>query len=191
MSADILILNGSPRLKGNTAHLVELASAVFAQEGASHEAVSLAKLTIKPCPACDACVKKTCRFCVIKDDMATLYDKVLSCKALLIASPIYWFTYSAQLKLFVDRLYGLWDQEPSCFKGKKIGGIFVYGDTDVYSSGAINAISTVEHMMRYIKAEIIGFAYGTASEPGDAAGNSMLVESTKELAGKLARSVRA
>jgi multimeric flavodoxin WrbA len=191
MNADILILNSSPRPKGNSAYLADLAAAVFAQEGVSHEAINVARLTIKPCTACDACVKKTCRHCIIKDDMAALYDKVLSCKAMLFASPIYWFTYSAQLKLFVDRLYGLWNQEPACFEGKKIGGIFVYGDTDVYSSGAVNAISTVEHMMRYTKAEIVGFAYGTASEPGDAAGNPMLVDSTKDLAGKLARSVRA
>ncbi len=185
MASDILILNGSPRSNGNTALLSELTRQELADKGISAEIINLAKLNIKPCTACDVCVAKKARFCVINDDMAPLYDKVLTCKAILFASPIYWFTYSAWLKLFIDRLYGLWNQENACLEGKKIGGLFVYGDSDVYSSGAINAISTLEHMMRFTKGTIVGFAYGTASDPGDAAKNGELIAMTRELAGKL------
>ncbi len=186
MASDVLILNGSPRPHGNTAWLSEQAGEQLASRGVSAEIIPLAKLTIKPCTACDVCVAKKTRFCVINDDMGPLYDKVLACKAILFASPIYWFTYSAQLKLFIDRLYGLWTQENACLAGKKIGGLFVYGDSDVYSSGAINAITTLEHMMRFAKADIVGFAYGTAYDPGDAAKNSELITMTRDLADKLA-----
>ncbi len=185
MPSNILILNGSPRSNGNTAFLTELTRQEFTEKGVSAEIINLAKLNIKPCTACDVCVAKKARFCIINDDMGALYDKVLACKAILFASPIYWFTYSAWLKLFIDRLYGLWTQEPACLKGKKIGGLFVYGDSDVYSSGAINAITTLEHMMRFTKGNIVGFAYGTAGGPGDAAQNTDLIAMTRALAGKL------
>jgi len=185
MGNGVLVVNGSPRKDGNTSFLVTRSCEVFRAGGIAHEAISLGGMDIRPCTGCDACRAKKSRYCVFKDDMAGLYDKVAGCDAILFASPVYWFAYTAQLKAFVDRLYGLWNWDPDFLKGKKAGALLVYGDVDVYASGAINAISSFEHMLRFLRAEIAGFAYGTANEPGDAGKNADLVERTEGLARKL------
>ena len=69
----------------------------------------------------------------------------------MIASPIYWFTISAQTKLFIDRWYALESSQGSVLKGKQFGILLTYGDDDPYTSGAINAIRTFQDMFRYTK----------------------------------------
>ncbi|HWQ08815.1 MAG TPA: flavodoxin family protein [Holophaga sp.] len=186
MAAQILIVNASPRPHGNSAHLASLCSEVFDREGRSWEQVDLRGLKIAPCRDCGLCRQGKAKYCAQRDDMAELYDKVLQCEALLFVSPIYFFTFTAQLKGFIDRLYGLWNWNPDFLAGKRTGAVLVYADEDVYSSGAINAITTFEHMFRFAKADCRGFAYGTAGAPGDAAGNEDLRERTRKLALALA-----
>jgi multimeric flavodoxin WrbA len=186
MGTGILIVNGSPRAQGNTAYLASVAAQALTEAGRASTTVRLAGLSIAPCSGCDACRSGKARYCAIDDDMAGLYDKVAACEAILFASPVYWFSYTAQLKAFVDRLYGLWNWNHDFLKDKKAAAILVYGDDDLYASGGINAVSSFEHMLRFLGARSVGFAYGTANDPGDAAANEGLVARTKALALKLA-----
>ncbi len=186
MGKGILIVNGSPRAGGNTAFLASVAAAALAEAGRPSSTLRLAGLSIAPCTGCDACRSGKARYCAIRDDMAGLYDEVADCEAILFASPVYWFNYSAQLKAFVDRLYGLWNWNHDFLKGKKAGALLVYGDDDLYASGGINAVSSFEHMLRFLGARTVGFAYGTANDPGDAAADEGLVARTRALALKLA-----
>ena len=78
--------------------------------------------------------------------MAGLYARIAQVPALLFVSPIYWFTYSAQLKAAIDRLYCLRNWDNDFLKGKKAGAVFVYGDVDPYASGAVNAMATFDIM---------------------------------------------
>ncbi len=106
MTKRILILKGSPREKGNSAVLADQVAAAAHEAGAEVESICLQALDIRPCDACDACVE-TEGVCIIKDDMQAIYPKLLQADAIVLASPIYWFTVSAQLKLCIDRWYGL------------------------------------------------------------------------------------
>jgi len=72
--------------------------------------------------------------------MQELYPKLRETDALVIASPIYYFTVSAQTKLFIDRWYSLGEEKDSAINGKQIGIVLTYADTDPFTSGAINAI---------------------------------------------------
>jgi multimeric flavodoxin WrbA len=186
MGSEILVINASPRPEGNSAHLAALCGEVFDGQGKSWERIDLRNLKIGPCRACGLCREGKARFCAQKDDMAPVYDKVAQCQALLVLSPIYWFTYAGQLKTFIDRLYGLWNWDRSFLAGKRVGAVLVYADADVYESGAIHAISALEHMFRYTQADCRGFAYGTAGDIGAAAGNADLLERTRKLALSLA-----
>ncbi len=103
----ILILKGSPREKGNSSTLAEQAAAGARQAGAEVECFDLHKLDIHPCDACDICQGVSEGDCAIQDDMQMLYPKLRQAHAILIASPVYWFTLSAQTKLFIDRWYAL------------------------------------------------------------------------------------
>jgi len=184
MSKNVLILKGSPRPKGNSAALADRAAAGAKEAGAEVESFYLHGMDIRPCDACDTCHETG--VCIIKDDMQTLYPKLLRADAILIASPIYWFTISAQTKLCIDRWYALETQQGNELRGKQIGIILTYGDTDLYTSGAINAIHTFESMFRYIRAEIVGFLYGTASDVGDVEKQPALMERAYKLGQRLA-----
>ena len=151
------------------------------------ESVFLHGLDIRPCDGCDFCLETG--VCVIKDDMQHLYPKLLSLDALILASPIYWFTYNAQLKLCIDRCYAFANSHPDFLQGKPVGIILTYGDKDVYTSGAINAIHTFETAFRYLKAPIGGMVYGSLSAVGDAEKNPALLQAAYKLSARLASQV--
>ena len=185
MSKSILILKGSPREKGNSAVLADQVFAGAKNAGAMVESVYLHGMDIQPCDACDV-GQDGYEGCIIEDDMQSLYPKITAADAIVIASPIYWFTISAQTKLFIDRWYALESEQGSTLRGKQLGVVLVYGDTDLYTSGGINAIHTFESIARYIGMEIAGMVYGTAYELGEAEKQPDLMAKAFKLGEKLA-----
>ncbi|HTP03056.1 MAG TPA: flavodoxin family protein [Anaerolineales bacterium] len=185
MGRKLLILKGSPREAGNSAVLADRVSAGAADAGWETESVSLQSMDIRACDGCDLC-RDTGEYCVIDDDMQGLYPKLIEAGALLLASPIYWFTYSAQLKLCIDRWYGLWSLEHDVFRGKPVGIVLTYADTDLYTSGGINAIHTFESMFRFLNAPIVGMVYGSVSAQGDAAKHPDLLKAAYDLGRRIA-----
>jgi multimeric flavodoxin WrbA len=184
----ILVLKGSPREKGNSAVLADQVAAGARAAGAEVESFILHKMDIRPCDACDVC-HETDGVCIIKDDMQILYPKLRQAEAIVLASPIYWFTISAQLKLCIDRWYALEGSQGNALAGKQIGIVLAYGDTDPYTSGAINAIHTFQDMFRYIQANIAGIVYGTALIEGDAEKQAELMERAYKLGQRLASDI--
>lgn len=167
MAKSVLIIKGSPRINGNS---VTLANQVFAgaeQAGATVESINIAEMDIRPCDACDVC-KESYAGCIVADDMQSLYPKLIQADVIVLAFPIYFFTINAQMKLFIDRWYALENEQGYLLSGKQLALVFVYGDSDLYTSGGINAIHTFESLSRYIGIEIAGMVYGTADKLGDA-----------------------
>jgi multimeric flavodoxin WrbA len=186
MSKNILILKGSPREKGNRATLTAQVFAGAEQAGASVEDVYLHGMDIRPCDHCDFCQEDDDVGCVVEDDMQKLYPKLRQADVIVVASPIYWFTMSAQLKLCIDRWYAFETPQGSALRGKQLGIVLVYGDTDLYTSGGINAIHTFESMARYLKMDIRGIVHGTAMDIGDAEKRPELLERAYKLGQNLA-----
>jgi multimeric flavodoxin WrbA len=170
-------------VNGNSSTLAEKVAEGAKASGAQVESYALHTMDIRACDACDTC--QDTGVCVLKDDMQQLYPKLREANAIVIASPIYWFTLSAQTKLFIDRWYALESPQGSALKGKQFGIILTYGDSDPYSSGAINAIRTFQDMFRYIGADIAGIVYGTAMDIGDVQNQPELLERAYKLGQKL------
>jgi len=185
MGKHVLIFKGSPREKGNSSLLADKAAEGAHIEGAEVETFSLHRMDIRPCDACDTCQETG--VCVLKDDMQMLYPKLREAEAIVIASPIYWFTMSAQTKMFIDRWYALESSQGNALKGKQFGIILTYGDTDPYNSGAINAIRSFQDMFRYIGADIAGMVYGTANDEGDVLKQPELLGRAYNLGAKLGK----
>ena len=100
---NILILFGSPRKGGNT----ELWAEAFAKgASAQHhvEIVSVRDYNVNPCLGCNACFKSN-GICAQKDDMSVIYEKVSQADMLVIASPVFFYGVSAQLKAVIDRFH--------------------------------------------------------------------------------------
>src|SRR5512137_1353956 len=92
----ILVFLGSPRRNGNSALLAKEMIEGAKAGGARVETFYLHGMKIKPCTACDACRRKNQKDCILKDDMAPLYSKLRKADGIVIATPVYWFTVSAQ-----------------------------------------------------------------------------------------------
>jgi multimeric flavodoxin WrbA len=104
--AEILAIYGSPRRKGNTALLLKEAVAGARSAGCGVEEIVLRDLKMSPCLEIYGC-KETGR-CVIDDDFQGVYDKLLGCRALMLSSPIFFYTVSAHTKILMDRCQSLW-----------------------------------------------------------------------------------
>ena len=100
----ILILSGSPRKGGNTELLVE-AFVKGASQKHHVEVVSVHDYKVNPCMGCNACFKNKANACVQKDDMSLIYEKMSRADMLVIASPVYFYGLSAQLKAVIDRFH--------------------------------------------------------------------------------------
>lgn len=187
----VLILNGSPRRGGNSSILADQVRKGVEEAGGEAEVIYLHGLDISPCDACDSCKGLDGLNCIVEDDMQTLYPKVLEADALVYSSPIYWFTVSAQMKLFMDRCYGLGggEIEDHGLAGKKIGVTLVYEGDDPYDAGAINAIRTFQDMFDYVPSEIVGFVYGRAGDPGEIRDQDDVMDKAIELGKELVTAI--
>ena len=101
---NILILSGSPRRGGNTELLVE-AFVKGASQKHHVEVVSVHDYKVNPCMGCNACFKSESNSCVQKDDMPLIYEIMAVADMLVIASPVYFYGLSAQLKAVIDRFH--------------------------------------------------------------------------------------
>ncbi|UCG00971.1 MAG: flavodoxin family protein [Candidatus Heimdallarchaeota archaeon] len=182
----IVILKGSPRKKGNSNILADSLAKGAKASNAEVEEFFLQNMDIKPCNACDACIRKPEKGCIIDDDMQLIYPKLRSADSIVIASPIYWFNMSAQTKILIDRFYGLIEPQKHALRKKRIGIILTYGDTNEHSSGAINAINSFKDMFRYIGAEIVGIIHGSAMDAGQIRQNSELMDKAYNIGVELA-----
>ena len=180
MGKQVLILKASPRKWGNSAILADQVAQGALSAGAEVESVSLHVLDIRPCDACDLC-RENDGECVIEDDMQALYPKLRSAAAIVIATPVYWFTLSAQAKLFIDRWYALLGEKPSPLRGKQYALVLSYGDDDLDTSGGIHALDAVKHMVRYLRGDFVGCVHGCASDPGDVQEQPELMKEAYEL----------
>ena len=104
--AEILAISGSPRRKGNTATLLDRAVQGAVDAGARVEKIVLRDLKMSPCLEIYGC-KETGR-CIIQDDFQKVYDQLLACRGLILASPIFFYTVSAHVKILMDRCQSLW-----------------------------------------------------------------------------------
>ena len=180
-----LVVIGSPRENGNSAALAHRAADGIRDSGAVVEVVYLQRMDIRPCTACDSCQGDVESLCVIDDDMRGLYPKLREADGLVIVSPVYWFTVSAQTKLFMDRCYAMGGPQGHLFAGKRIGIVLAYGDVDPFRSGAVNALRTFQDAYGYIGAQIRGMVYGSALGPGEIKSNTGVMAQAYELGTRL------
>ncbi len=99
----ILGINASPRgSKSQTLRLVRAALDGARESGAETELVDLCQLDIEYCNACATCFAKG--RCIFEDDFAELYQKILNVDGLILGSPNYFHTVTAQMKTMLDRM---------------------------------------------------------------------------------------
>lgn len=102
----ILAISSSPRRDGNSELALRSFCRAAVERDISVEMIHLHELNLQLCRACDRCAKAG--ICIIRDQMQPLYKKVITATGLVLATPIYFGSLSAQLKVFIDRFQCWW-----------------------------------------------------------------------------------
>jgi multimeric flavodoxin WrbA len=97
---------GSPRIGGNTELLLDEAIRGARSQGAEAEKIIVDKLKITPCREYYGCLRDG--NCVIRDDMDSVIPRLLDADAVIVATPIFFYTVSAQLLALISRCQALW-----------------------------------------------------------------------------------
>ena len=105
----VLILEGSPRLKGNSCILSDEFARGAEEAGCTVEKIPAARKRVAGCLGCNACYRNG-GTCVQKDDMAEIREKMLDSDVIVLASPIYFYSMTSQLKAVIDRSYAFFSQ---------------------------------------------------------------------------------
>lgn len=141
----------SPRSHGNTEVMIQEALTSAQEAGAEIELLTLAGKTIAPCDACNACLKTG--ECRIKDDMQEIYTKLLEADGIILGTPVYFWTVTAQAKALMDRTWLF--REGRKLRGK-IGGIVVVANR----AGGTSAFSVLNNFLSYHRMIVAGGAIG-------------------------------
>ena len=104
----VLGILGTPRRGGNSEILLQVFLEGAVAGGAEVEEIRLRELKISPCQEIYHCIKDGT--CPIKDDMLGLYDKLLAAEVVALASPIFFYNFTAQAKAMIDRTQALWSR---------------------------------------------------------------------------------
>lgn len=145
MKKKILVINGSPHKKGNTSFLVEWFMEGARGRDAEVAEVRAAFLKAKHpgCTSCRKCQVAGAYGCVIVDEVSPVLLKMIEADVIVMASPLYFFAASAQLKIIMDRMFSLykWDNASGAFetplKGKTfalIGSAYESTGMDVFEA---------------------------------------------------------
>lgn len=97
----VLAICGSPRMKGNCDVLCDQFLKGAQRSNHEVEKIRLSDYHIQPCLACYGC-KKT-KKCVVKDDMDIILTKMIDADVIVLATPVYFYSMSAQMKMMIDR----------------------------------------------------------------------------------------
>ena len=98
----VLILSSTPRKGGNSEILCEQFRKGAESKGNSVEMLSLRDFRIGFCTGCGACQKTGA--CVIADDVPAISEKMRAADVIVLSTPVYFYTLSAQMKVLIDRM---------------------------------------------------------------------------------------
>lgn len=183
----ILGIIGSPRKNGNTDFVIDKILQSASENGAISEKIYLNELKIKPCQGCEHCKKY--KNCKIKDDFAQIIKKIENADGIVIGSPVYFGTISAQTKIFIDRLFSLFDKDfNNKLKGKRKGAfVLIWAAEQKFGKKLKPTKELLESILKSpLNADVIGsITKGCLADIGDAAKNKELQEKSARIAKRL------
>lgn len=192
MSKKIVFVHGSPRKNGNTRTVAK--AAIEAAKEVSATVTELDAVSIEHkvpgCIGCEKCHEAETFACVIDDELTKAVASLPENDVIVFATPVYWWSYTAQLKSFIDRMYSLikfsdTGEFLSPMKGKTLALMATGGG--IYS----NNIELVEHQLRQAS-EALNCTFKSCLypevriEPGAISDNEEAMEKAREFGREIA-----
>ena len=153
MSRKIVILNGSPRRNGNTSSLVK--SFTEGAESAGHTVTEffLQDMNIRGCRGCFGGHSSQDSPCVQKDDMDKIYPAVKESDVVVLASPLYYWNMSGQLRTAVDRLFAIEEGDGNLLRGHGRSSALLMA---AEGSGFEDVLLYYDHLTEHLKWQNLG-----------------------------------
>lgn len=135
----VLILMGSPRLRGNTAELCKYFIDELRVQKTEVKYIELEKMTVNPCRECYVCQDVAGEYgCAQKDDMVEIANGILWADLIVLATPIFSWYCTTKMKAVLDRHYGFnkyyGNAEGCLWEGKRVGIIATHGYDGDYAT---------------------------------------------------------
>jgi len=124
----IVAIVGSPRPTGNTSLLVDQALQGAATHSCETEKIMLCQYKVNPCLGHDRC--STFPTCKQQDDIPWILEKFSNADGIILATPVYYYNMTAQMKTFIDRNYFLYTHDIP-LKARTAGYIVVAGGSAI------------------------------------------------------------
>ena len=140
---NILIISSSPRKKGNSQILCEQFKKGAEAKGHQVKIVRIMEQNIGFCRACDGCMRNG-GTCVLKDDMAEILKMFQKADVLVLATPVYFYGISGQMKTFIDRTYPIWQH-----LGKKEVAVYLVANDNAIPFYEKLGMRKAEDVMEY------------------------------------------
>jgi len=104
MKKKVLVISASPRKGGNSDLLCDVLIRGAQEAGKLTEKISLRDKNLHPCNACEICLDNG-GICAQEDDMAEILATMIAADVIVMATPVYFYSMSAQIKMLIDRTY--------------------------------------------------------------------------------------
>ena len=172
MPKKIVILNGSPRKKGNTSALVKAFTEGAESAGNTVTEFFLSSMDIHGCKGCFGGHSSRECPCVQKDDMAQIYPAIKDCDVVVLATPLYYWNMSGQLRTAFDRLFALEEGDGNLLRGNGRSSALLMA---AEGHGFEDAVLYYDHLMEHVRWTNLGHVLcGGVMNEGDNAGRKEL-----------------
>lgn len=153
MGKKIIILNGSPRKKGNTSALA--AEFIRGAKEAGHTVTEffLDSMDIHGCKGCFGGHSSRECPCVQKDDMMQIYPAVKECDVIVLATPLYYWNMSGQIRTAVDRLFALEEGDGNLLRGHGRASALLMA---AEGHGFEDVLTYYDHLMEHLRWKNLG-----------------------------------
>ena len=174
MAKKVVILNGSPRKKGNTSALVRAFAEGAESAGNMVTEFFLDGMNIHGCKGCFGGHSDRACPCVQKDDMDQIYLAVRECDVVVLATPLYYWNMSGQLRTAIDRLFALEEGGGNLLRGNGRSSALLMA---AEGHGFEDAVLYYDHLMEHLKWTNLGHVLcGGVMNVGDIVGRKELNE---------------
>ena len=153
MGKKIVILNGSPRKNGNTSALVRSFTEGAESAGNTVTEFFLSGMDIHGCKGCFGGHSSQACPCVQKDDMDQIYLAVKKAEVVVLASPLYYWTMSGQLRTALDRLFALEEGDGNLLRGNGRASALLMAAEE---HGFDDAVLYYDHLLEHLRWENLG-----------------------------------
>lgn len=169
----IMVLNGSPRKNGNTSALI--AAFTKGAESVGHIVTEfhLDGMNIHGCKGCWRGGRDAEHPCVQRDDMEKIYPIYIHADVVVLASPLYYWNFSGQLRTAFDRLFAVAEGDSDCRNPHKSAVLLMAAE----GHGFEDCVTYYDHLMGHLGWRDLGKVLcGGVTQPGDATGRKELLE---------------